>query len=746
MHPSDTAGAACAPDMNEVVGRTTCCSSPSTRCATTWPRELAAAGPDAEPGRASAGRRAGRSGTRPAASPTPRTRRSSPASCRPRPAPGPHPRLFAVRFPGSETTARRHLRLRRPDLVAGAGRGAATTRSASAASGSSTSRAPLGGVLPGLFAGEPLGAGARRHRPRPRSRRRSTRAERVVAELPAERRLFLFLNVSALHQPNRFYLPGATREAGDSRATHAAALEYVDRHIGRLFAALSGAAAAASPSSAPTTAPPTARTATPATGSATRSSGPCPTPSSSWSRPMTVTATDGPMLADAAAVPGLRVRLPAQDGVPAAAARAPRCATCGPASRGDALFLYLHVPFCEMRCGFCNLFTRIGAPDELTGALPRRRCERQADAVREALGDADRRGSPARDRRRHADLPGRRRAGAAVRHRRAARWARTCGPSRCRWRRRRPRRRPTGWPCSPSGAPPGSASACRASSTPRRARAGRPQRRAEVEAALAADPRRRHPRPQHRPDLRHRRADRGQPGARRCDAALAWRPEELYLYPLYVRPLTGLGRRVDPATATGLGRPAAARCYRAGPRPSARARATSRCRCGCSAAPDAPPQRPGRLLLPGRRHGRPRLRRPLVHPRPALLLRLRGRRAARCARIIDDYLRRPADFAPRRGTGSPGRRGRAAAPLAAAVAAAGRGRGPWRTTGRRFGADPYARLPASWTRWPTRGWLDDDAAPAAAADRRGAGALRRDRARGSSRPRVRAAMAEYEPK
>lgn len=26
------------------------------------------------------------------------------------------------------------------------------------------------------------------------------------------------------------------------------------------------------------------------------------------------------------------------------------------------------------------------------------------------------------------------------------------------------------------------------------------------------------------------------------DAALGWRPEELYLYPLYVRPLTGLGR------------------------------------------------------------------------------------------------------------------------------------------------------------------------------------------------------------
>ena len=24
----------------------------------------------------------------------------------------------------------------------------------------------------------------------------------------------------------------------------------------------------------------------------------------------------------------------------------------------SALLLYLHVPFCEMRCGFCNLFTQ----------------------------------------------------------------------------------------------------------------------------------------------------------------------------------------------------------------------------------------------------------------------------------------------------------------------------------------------------------------------------------------------------
>lgn len=52
----------------------------------------------------------------------------------------------------------------------------------------------------------------------------------------------------------------------------------------------------------------------------------------------------------------------------------------------SALFLYMHVPFCEMRCGFCNLFTMAKPKDELArtyvGAL-----ERQARAVRAALGD-----------------------------------------------------------------------------------------------------------------------------------------------------------------------------------------------------------------------------------------------------------------------------------------------------------------------------------------------------------------------
>lgn len=51
----------------------------------------------------------------------------------------------------------------------------------------------------------------------------------------------------------------------------------------------------------------------------------------------------------------------------------------------DALFLYVHVPFCEMRCGFCNLFTQTGLEE---GLEPRYvdALERQADAFVDAVG------------------------------------------------------------------------------------------------------------------------------------------------------------------------------------------------------------------------------------------------------------------------------------------------------------------------------------------------------------------------
>jgi oxygen-independent coproporphyrinogen-3 oxidase len=53
----------------------------------------------------------------------------------------------------------------------------------------------------------------------------------------------------------------------------------------------------------------------------------------------------------------------------------------------SALLLYLHVPFCEQRCGFCNLFTQVRPKDGAVEAWLRA-LERQAAVVGEALGPA----------------------------------------------------------------------------------------------------------------------------------------------------------------------------------------------------------------------------------------------------------------------------------------------------------------------------------------------------------------------
>src|SRR5205085_9234220 len=53
----------------------------------------------------------------------------------------------------------------------------------------------------------------------------------------------------------------------------------------------------------------------------------------------------------------------------------------------DALFLYLHVPFCEMRCGFCNLFTTANPGDDLEAAYLAA-LDEEADRVGAGLGPA----------------------------------------------------------------------------------------------------------------------------------------------------------------------------------------------------------------------------------------------------------------------------------------------------------------------------------------------------------------------
>lgn len=148
-------------------------------------------------------------------------------------APGRHPRLLALRFEGSETTAPATKVLDAPDIVTGLAREGYRTACIGGV-GFFNKQNPLGNVLPSLFQesywSPELGV------TNPRSTERQVAlAEEILGRTPPEARVFLFMNISALHQPNRFYLPGADR---DSLASHAAALEYVDSCLPRLFDAL----------------------------------------------------------------------------------------------------------------------------------------------------------------------------------------------------------------------------------------------------------------------------------------------------------------------------------------------------------------------------------------------------------------------------------------------------------------------------------------------------------------------------
>lgn len=55
------------------------------------------------------------------------------------------------------------------------------------------------------------------------------------------------------------------------------------------------------------------------------------------------------------------------------------------AENKDRLFLYIHIPFCEMRCGFCNLFTTANPSGDLVTQFVAA-LGREMDAAREELG------------------------------------------------------------------------------------------------------------------------------------------------------------------------------------------------------------------------------------------------------------------------------------------------------------------------------------------------------------------------
>lgn len=147
--------------------------------------------------------------------------------------PGPHKRLFAVQFPGSETIGADTIVFDSPNIVSGlANRGYHTICIGGV--GFFNKSSPLGNVLPGLFHEShwetSLGVTERNST----SNQVQLAVERLQA-MPVDRRAFLFINVSAMHQPNCFYVPDAQT---DSPRTQQAALAYVDSCLPSLWAAL----------------------------------------------------------------------------------------------------------------------------------------------------------------------------------------------------------------------------------------------------------------------------------------------------------------------------------------------------------------------------------------------------------------------------------------------------------------------------------------------------------------------------
>jgi hypothetical protein len=144
--------------------------------------------------------------------------------------PGRHPRPFAIRFGGSETTTGDTCVFDAPDLVRGfASRGYRTICIGGV--GFFNPENPLGRVLPSYF--DEAHWSVEMGVTDPRSTEHQVRLACARLEAVKER-VFLFINLSALHQPNKHYVPGATE---DSKDTHAAALRSVDSQLPPLFEA-----------------------------------------------------------------------------------------------------------------------------------------------------------------------------------------------------------------------------------------------------------------------------------------------------------------------------------------------------------------------------------------------------------------------------------------------------------------------------------------------------------------------------
>lgn len=143
-----------------------------------------------------------------------------------------HERLFALAFPGSATVGARTRVFQASNIVQGLAQSGYHTACIGGV-GFFNPHTPLGRVLPGLFQhsvwNAQLGVGDPQS-----SHHQINEALRIIEAQASTQRLFLFINISAIHQPNHFYLPGARQ---DDKQSHGAALRYVDSQLPPLFEA-----------------------------------------------------------------------------------------------------------------------------------------------------------------------------------------------------------------------------------------------------------------------------------------------------------------------------------------------------------------------------------------------------------------------------------------------------------------------------------------------------------------------------
>lgn len=150
--------------------------------------------------------------------------------------PGIHPRLFAVKFEGSSTTTENTYVFNSDNIVSGLADVGYKTVCIGGV-GFFNKQTPLSNVFSNLFQesywSRELGVTEINS-----SENQINLVKEILKTTSQDKRLFLFINISAFHQPNYFYLDKNKQGKKDTIESHGAALEYVDSQLNRLWDAI----------------------------------------------------------------------------------------------------------------------------------------------------------------------------------------------------------------------------------------------------------------------------------------------------------------------------------------------------------------------------------------------------------------------------------------------------------------------------------------------------------------------------